>query len=126
VLEQEADGAVLVLLCGAEREEHLGRVLVEEGPLALPKRALVDRDPEPGEVAQDPLLGPLLDAGSVGVVDAKYEHAPVSVGEAPVRPGGERAPEMERAGRARSEAETDHVEESTARNSSRPGAKAGA
>ena len=50
----------------------------------------------------------------VGVVDPKHELAVALVGETPVGRGGQRTAEMQRAGRARREADAHHVAQSRA------------
>ena len=55
----------------------------------------------------------------VGVVDPEQQRAGVLVGEMAVRDRAQRVPEMERAGRARSEAQAHHVRESSVEESGR-------
>ena len=66
------------------------------------------RDAEPLEVGGDRLGAAFDVARRVGVVDPQEQRAAVLVGEAAVRDRAERVAEMERAGRARSEADADH------------------
>ena len=79
------------------------------GPLALPYRALVPRDAEPLQLAEDLLLGAGDLAGHVRVVDPQDEDAAVLVGEGAVGDGRERPADVQRPCRARCEAHPDHA-----------------
>ena len=83
------------------------RLDVPLGARALADRALVPADPEPLEVGEDRVLGPRHRALGVGVVDAKQHRAALFAREQAVHERREGAPEMERAGRARREADVD-------------------
>ena len=73
--------------------------------LALAHRPFVPRDAEPLEVGDDRLLAARDVARGIGVVDA--EKHPVA--EPPVRDRAERVADVERARRARSEADANHA-----------------
>ena len=77
---------------------------VELLPLALAERALVPGDVEPREVAEDRLLPTRDVARRVGVVDPQEEVIALSA----VDDRAERVADMERTGRAGSEADTLH------------------
>ena len=88
---------------GVERQRcGLG---VPLGALALAERAFVPADPEPVEIGEDRLLAAGHVALRVGVVDPEDEHAGVRVRIGAVGGGAEGVPEMERARRARREAD---------------------
>ena len=84
----------------AERSPGLA---VPLGAVALPHRALVPVDPEPLEVPQDRFLPALEISRGVRVVDPKQH----PVAKAAVCDGTQRVAEMERARRARREADSD-------------------
>jgi hypothetical protein len=71
-------------------------------------RPLFPLDTEPLEVVHDPLLRVGIRAGGVGVVDAQDHYAPLFIRKDPVGDRGQRAPEVQRAGRARCEANAGH------------------
>ena len=73
--------------------------------IALADRALVPLDPEPAQVVEDRLLAPGQVPGEVGVVDAQQH----PVAEPPVRDRAERVADVQRAGRARREADACHT-----------------
>ena len=102
----EPDRAVgIAHRAGVERLR--GRLGVPLGALALPERAFLPADPEPAEIGEDRLLPAGHVALRVGVVDAQDEHAGVRIGIRAVGGGAEGVPEMERARRARREADAD-------------------
>ena len=80
-------------------------------PLALAHRAFVPIEPEPREVAQQLLLAAGHVASRVGVVDPQQQ----PVGERPRRDRAERVADVERPGRAGSEACAPHGAESSDR-----------
>ncbi len=86
------------------RPESLRRVAICVLTLALTDWPLLPRDPEPLEVAHDRLLAVRDVPGGVGVVDAQ-EHP---VAECAVRDHRQRVADVERAGRARREANAWH------------------
>jgi hypothetical protein len=100
----EADGALAVLF--PDRDRGLAMAL---GPFALPDGAFLEADPEPLEVGEDPLFRARHAPRCVRVVDAQDQHPAVLVREAPVGHGGERAAEVERAGRAGRETDANHL-----------------
>ena len=69
----------------------------------------VELDAEPGEIVEDRLLPTLDGSRRIGVVDPQHHDAAVRVREAAVRDRGQRVAEVERAGRARSEADADRM-----------------
>ena len=87
-------------------ERRLRRLAVPVGALALAHRPLVPRDPEPLEVGEDRLLPARDVARRIGVVDPQQQ--PARRRRAPVRDRAERVADVERARRARCEADFDH------------------
>ena len=85
------------------------RLAMPDEALALEQRPLVPADAEPLEIHDDRFRAAFDVPGRVGVVDPEQEAAAVLVREAAVGDGAQRAPEMERARRARGEAHTSHV-----------------
>jgi hypothetical protein len=82
---------------------------VPEEALALPHGPLVPAQAEPLEVRDD-RLGAALDVpGRVGVVDPEEQRAAPLVREPTIRDRAQRAAEVQRARRARSEADADHA-----------------
>ncbi len=71
--------------------------------LALAHRALVPDDPQPAQIGEDRLLATGKVSGRVGIVDAQ-QHRP-GPGEIAIGDGAERVPDVQRAGRARGEAD---------------------
>jgi len=94
----EADGALAVLDTDLSR-----RLAMAVGPLALSYRTIVPPDPEPIEVAEDSVRR--LVPGSVGVVDPQQHAAVAVVGEMSIGDGRQGVAEMQRARRARGEAD---------------------
>ena len=93
---------------GVGLADQVRRLAVAHVALALAQRPFVPADAEPLEVGDD-RLGAALDVPRrIGVVDPQQEAAAVLVGEAPVRDRAQRAAEMQRPGRARREADSDH------------------
>ena len=82
--------------------------LIQLGPLALANRPFFPTNAEPLEVGDDP-SPPRIGARGVGVVDAQDQHAALLVRERSVGDGGQRASEMQRAGRAGRETNADHA-----------------
>ena len=74
------------------------------GALALPHRPVVPLDPEPAQVLEDRLLAAGHVARRVGVVDPQQQ----PVAEAAVRHRAQRVADVQRPGRARSEADAHH------------------
>src|SRR5207344_2232780 len=102
----EAHRAVGVALDRPRPERLLDRLAVELPSLALPHRPLVEADAEPGEIVEDRLLSTLDCPGRIRVVDAQHERPVVLVREVPVRDSRQGVTEMERARRARREADS--------------------
>ena len=93
-----ADRRVLCGVCGLD-------VPLDAGALA--DRSLVPADPEPREVGPNGLLGARHRALRIGVVDAKQHRAPLAACKQAVHERREGTPQVERAGRARREANVD-------------------
>ena len=103
----EADRAVRIAHARRRRARAAAASACALGSFALPDRPFVPADPEPLEIGENRLLAAGDDALRVGVVDAQHERATVLVGECAVGDGAERVAEVERAGRARREADAD-------------------
>jgi len=101
----ETHGAFGVALRSTAGERALGGLDIERASLALTHRTFVERHSEPREIAEDRDLPTLDRPRGIGVVDAQHERAAPRLGEATVSDRGQRIPEMERARRARSEAD---------------------
>ena len=104
---REPHGAVVVALGAAGLERARGGRGVRLTTLALSHRPFVELDLEPGEIAEDRLLAARDGARRIRVIDPQQQRAAVRVCEPAVGDGRERIAEMQRAGRARSEANAD-------------------
>ena len=99
--------AVVVALGAAALERACGCRRVDLTALALSNRPFVELDVEPGEIAEDRLLATRDRSCRIRVVDPQQQRTSVRVREATVRDGRERVAEVQRAGRARGEADAD-------------------
>jgi hypothetical protein len=101
----EPDRSLVLLRRFTGRERALRGFPVERAALALTDWAFVDDDAEPLEIADDRLLSTRDAPLRVGVVDPQDEHAAALVSETPVGDRCQRIPKVERARRARREAD---------------------
>ena len=100
----QAHGPILVP-GRAARGERVRRPHGRTRRARLADRAVVERDFEPREVSENRLLTALHGPRRIGVVDAQDERPCVLVCEPPVRHGRQGVSQMQRAGRARREAD---------------------
>ena len=108
VRAQQGDPAEAERALGVGLTDLVRRLPVAHEPLALAERPLVPGHAEPFEVGDDRLRPSLDVPRGVRVVDPQQERASVLVGEAAVRDGAQRAPQVQRARRARGEANPRH------------------
>ncbi len=102
---KQPHGALGVALGRLTCDRSRRRLRVELSSLALAQGSLLEGDVEPPQVLEDRLLPARHGSRGIGVVDPEDEHAASLVGEAAIRHRGERVAEVERARRARREAD---------------------